>query len=108
MKKFTLLAFFTFVFPASASGLPEEVVSTCTTNEAIYNTTDLRGAPNLTLSEKRNAVRRALGTSSSDPDFNTHMFKGQWFLEYETDDAIYAGYKVRSHYLNTGFATAPT
>jgi hypothetical protein len=39
--------------------------------------------------------------AESSPGFVAHTFTGQWFFEYETDDAVYAGYKVRAHYLST-------
>ena len=49
---------------------------------------------------KKAAVLEALGFSTSNPDFVVKTFTGQWFYEHENEDAIFIGYKVRSHYLS--------
>ena len=43
---------------------------------------------------------RALGAATTQPNYATQNFKGQWYYEYDSEDAVFAGFQVRSHYLN--------
>lgn len=70
---------------AYAADIPASVVNECTTNEKIYFPTKIRVNADLTLEQKTGAVMDAL--------------TGLWIYENETEDAIYAGYHVRKHYL---------
>ena len=95
-----LVVGFLFIRGLHAEELPASVVQACTTNIKIYFTTRLQTNPGMTKGQKRTAILKALGASTSEPNFAVQNFKGQWFYEYESGDAIYTGYKIRSHYLS--------
>lgn len=103
MKKFRISIIFTTIlcFGAAvhAGVTPDSVAKTCTTTEEIYNSTTIHTNDNIQKEQKREAILKALGHSTSNPNFAVQNFKGQWFYEHETDDAVFAGYKIRSHYL---------
>ena len=84
-----------------AVSIPESVKEVCSTNERIYYETEIRSSADLNRPAKDAAVARALGSSKSNPNFSTKTFNGQWFYEFQNDDAVFAGYKVRAHYLST-------
>ena len=83
-----------------AEEIPLSVVEECTTNERIYSPTQIRTNSNFTKEQKSTAILKALGVSTSEPNYATQQFKGQWYYEHESEDAIFAGYQIRSHYLN--------
>ena len=95
MKK---LLFLLLTVCGSAMAVPDSVVESCTTNERIYKTSVIRTSK--PPEEKRDAILKALGVSTSDPHFNVKHFKGQWFYETEDEHAVYAGYNIRKHYLS--------
>ncbi len=68
-----------------ASDIPTSVSEECTTSERIYYPTQIHVNPSLTTEQKASAVMEAL--------------RGSWIYENESEDAIYAGYHVRKHYL---------
>ena len=83
-----------------ADEIPSTVIEECTTNSSIYNPSQIRTNSNVSIVLKRAAVFAALGHSTSKANFTTSVFKGQWFYEFESGNTIYAGYNIRSHYLN--------
>ena len=92
---------FSSISQVHAVEIPTSVVESCTTNSKIYHKTILRTGAEISKDQKRKAVFKALGFSTSNPNLATHNFRGQWFFERESDAAIYTGYKIRSHYLST-------
>lgn len=76
-----------------------DVPATCTTSERIQFTTNFNIPPSLDSEQAREAVLVALGSADVDASWARDTFAGQWFYEYEDEDALYAGYSVRSHYL---------
>ena len=104
MKKHSIILILSFQagmwFPGTSFSFdpPESILENCTTNEHIYFPTTIR-TDVASIDRRKEAVRRALGISSSNPDYVTHMFNGQWFFEYENQNVVFAGYKIRSHYL---------
>ena len=80
--------------------IPESVIAECTTNEKIYFKTLIRSNESINKVAKRSAILKAIGVPEANANFAIKMFKGQWFYEFESDDAVYVGYKIRSHYLS--------
>ena len=76
-----------------------ETPATCTTSEPIQFETTFNIPPSLDYEQAREAVLVALGSADVDASWARDTFAGQWFYEYEDEDAVYAGYSVRSHYL---------
>lgn len=72
---------------------------TCTTTEKIHFPISARIPPNLSREQTREAVLVALGYADVNVSWARDFFSGQWFFELEDDYAIYAGYSVRSYYL---------
>ncbi|WP_019025776.1 hypothetical protein [Colwellia piezophila] len=87
--------------------IPSSVLTDCTTNASTFFETSLRTNEDLGNDEKRSAILKSIGISTSNPNFAVKTFKGQWFLEFETPDAIYVSYKVRSHYLQVAVFYTP-
>ena len=84
------------VFTNSALG---ESPKTCTTTERIQFPTTFNIPPSLSTDQAREALLVALGSADVDASWARDTFAGQWFYEYEDEDALYAGYSARSHYL---------
>lgn len=91
---------------AHANEIPQSVVDECTTNSKTYHMSQIRSSSGTTRDQKRAAVLKALGISTSNPSLSTHNFTGQWFYERESGDAVYTGYKIRSHYLSVAVVYA--
>jgi len=107
MKKLTGLLLAILSMKAFANDLTQSVIDECTTNESIYFETKIRVNDSIGKDLKKDAVLRAVGYSTSNPDFVVKTFTGQWFYEYENEDAIFIGYKVRSHYLSVAVIYTP-
>ena len=90
------LAFMFCCVPLDAhSAIPES----CTTTERIHFPTTSSTPPTLAPEQIREAVLVALGSADVDVSWARQTFTGQWFYEYEDEEALYAGYTIRSHYL---------
>ncbi len=100
MKIVYLFILIAFPVTTFANNFPASITEECTTNERIYNESNLRVNASIDKTIKREAILKALGVSTSNPNFAVHTFKGQWFYEHENDDAIFVGYKIRNHYLS--------
>ena len=107
MKKYAVLLFSILSMNAIADDIPQSVIDECTTNESIYFETEIRVNDGVDKDLKKAAVLKALGVSTSDPNFAVKTFKGQWFYEYENEHAIFSGYKIRSHYLSVATIYTP-
>ena len=79
--------------------VPASVINQCTATPKIYNQSTIKVDKALNKQAIHGAVLDALSGGRSEPEFVVNQFTGQWFYEYADDDAIYAGFKVRSHYL---------
>ena len=107
MKKLAVLLLSVFSINAIANDIPQSVIDECTTNESIYFETKIRVNDGVGKDLKKAAVLEAAGYSTSDPDFVAKTFNGQWFHEYENEDAIFIGYRVRSQYLSIAVIYTP-
>ncbi len=107
MNKFSILLFSAFSLNAVAGDIPQSVKDECTTNRSIYFETEMRVNEGLEKEAKRSAILKALGESTSNPGTAVKTFKGQWFYEYENEDAVFSGYKIRSHYLSVAIIYTP-
>ena len=99
--KETVAGILLVAFAASTYGAAENTSywGDCTTSEKIWFTQRTRVPGSLSLETVREAILVSLGKSSSDPSWATQQLKGQWFFEHDTDDTLYAGLSIRSHYL---------
>jgi len=107
MKKLAVMLLSILSMNAIANGIPQSVIDECTTNESIYFETKIRVNDSIGKDLKKAAVLGAVGYSTSDADFVVKTFNGQWFYEHENEDAIFIGYKVRSHYLSVAVIYTP-
>jgi len=71
----------------------------CTTTEKIHFSRTAKIPSALNGEQAREAVLVALGYADVDASWARDTFDGQWFFEFQDEYAIYAGYSVRSHYL---------
>jgi hypothetical protein len=71
----------------------------CTTTEKIHFSRTTRIPSALSGEQAREAILVALGYADVDASWARDTFDGQWFFEFQDEYAIYAGYSVRSHYL---------
>ncbi len=90
------------------SSLPSHATSVTTANypaqcsitPLIADPTPLRIPPDLDIEEIKQAVIRALGPSSSNPNLYVTMIRGQWFIEEIIGNTIFVGLDIRSHHLS--------
>ena len=104
---FVFIAFSLLIENVMANRIPTSVYSMCTTNSRIYNQKSIHSPMNLSKKQKRVAVLKALGIADSSAGFAVKNFKGQWFYEHDSEDAIFASYTIRSHYLNVAVIYTP-
>jgi len=71
----------------------------CTTTEKIQYLEVIRLNDNMSEDDTRGAILKSLGYSSSDTSGTVKQYEAQWFYEYSEANVIFAGYTVRSHYL---------
>ncbi|OBT12116.1 hypothetical protein A9264_02965 [Vibrio sp. UCD-FRSSP16_10] len=108
MSKFSSLCLGVLLLSPISYSSASTIVEGCTTTPAIYHEQFIPTNSNMSKADKRSAVLRSLGMSSSEESFATHNFKGQWFYERESESTIYAGYKVRTHYLSVAITYTDT
>jgi hypothetical protein len=71
----------------------------CTTTPKIQFLERMRISDNMDSDATREAVLVALGKSTSNPNWATQNLKGQWYYEYGSEELLYSGLSIRSHYL---------
>lgn len=88
-----------FLLSAPLSHAQSDLSPNCTTTEKIHYSKTARIPTTLGYEQAREAILVALGQVDIDVSWARDTFAGRWFFEYEDDFALYAGYSVRSHYL---------
>lgn len=100
MKRTTLVAVLMATILVSSVGRTQSPFSDyCTTTEKIQFLKTHRIPSALGPEQVREAILVALGSADVEVSWARDTFAGQWFFEYQDDPVIYAGYSVRSHYL---------
>jgi hypothetical protein len=98
-KEFAVFMSLAFLFAMPLSYAQDLIPPSCTTTEKIHFARSARIPPELNSERVREAVLVALGYADVDVSWARDTFAGQWFFEFQDEFAIYAGYSVRSHYL---------
>ena len=107
MKEDNLAAILlTFLFASSLSHAQDLTPTDCTTADTIQFANSMRVPQELNSKQVHDVVLVALGSADVEVSWARDTFDGQWFLEYQDDSVMFAGYSVRSHYLQVAIMFA--
>ena len=98
-NRFAYFLGLTLLFLAPFGHAQSQIPPDCTTTEKIHFARTARVPQILSDDQVREVVLVALGYADVDASWVRNTFTGQWFFEFEDEFAMYAGFSVRSHYL---------